>query len=101
VLCKIDLLHAGVVQGYWEAEQDSEKKAQAKRQERVIKQWTRLVQGLRIRQRLQEQYAGRSDASTPEIVVGVGARDHEADTDHVESFPFLSPFIESDCFSEF
>ncbi|KAG5646006.1 hypothetical protein DXG03_004608 [Asterophora parasitica] len=52
-----------VIEGvaYWEAEQDAEAKARAKREERVIKQWTRLVQGLRIRQRLQEQYATKPD----------------------------------------
>ncbi len=27
-----------------------------KREEKVIQQWTRLIQGLRIRQKLQEQY---------------------------------------------
>ncbi|KAF8895586.1 hypothetical protein BD779DRAFT_1500353 [Infundibulicybe gibba] len=42
---------------YWEAEQDAEEKARLKREEKVIKQWTRLIHGLRIRQRLQEQYA--------------------------------------------
>jgi len=33
-----------------------EEKARTKREEKVIKQWTRLIQGLKIRQRLQEQY---------------------------------------------
>ncbi|KAG5638732.1 hypothetical protein H0H81_010542 [Sphagnurus paluster] len=42
---------------YWDAEQKAEEKARAKREERVIKQWSRLVHGLRIRQRLQAQYA--------------------------------------------
>jgi xeroderma pigmentosum group C-complementing protein len=39
----------------------AEEKARAKREERVIKQWTRLIQGLRIRQRLREQYGTKSD----------------------------------------
>lgn len=39
----------------------AEEKARVKREERVIKQWTRLIQGLRIRQRLQEQYGTKSD----------------------------------------
>ncbi|KAF5377814.1 hypothetical protein D9615_006671 [Tricholomella constricta] len=52
---------AALLEAYWEAEQDAEKKARAKREERVIKQWTRLVQGLRIRQRLQAQYAMKPD----------------------------------------
>ncbi|KAF9814962.1 hypothetical protein IEO21_04812 [Rhodonia placenta] len=43
---------------YWEAEHDAEEKRRAKREEQVIKRWTKLVHGLQIRQRLQEQYAG-------------------------------------------
>ncbi|TCD70140.1 hypothetical protein EIP91_004610 [Steccherinum ochraceum] len=49
------------LEAFWEAEHEAEQKRQAKRQERVIKRWTRLVHGLRIRQRLQEQYADRSE----------------------------------------
>ncbi|KAI1793306.1 Rad4-domain-containing protein [Ganoderma leucocontextum] len=49
-----------LLEAYWEAEQDAEAKRQAKRQEQVIKRWTKLVQGLRIRQRLIEQYADRN-----------------------------------------
>ncbi|CDO71667.1 hypothetical protein BN946_scf184915.g11 [Trametes cinnabarina] len=54
---------AALIEAYWEAEQHAEAKRQAKRQEQVIKRWTKLIQGLRIRQRLQEQYADR--AGTP------------------------------------
>ncbi|KAI0947082.1 hypothetical protein AcV7_009609 [Taiwanofungus camphoratus] len=46
-----------VLEAYWEAEHVAEDKRRAKRQEQVIKRWTKLVQGLRIRQRLQDQYA--------------------------------------------
>ena len=49
------------MQACWEHEHNAAIKEQAKRQEAVIKRWTRLVQGLRIRQRLQEQYADRGD----------------------------------------
>ncbi|KAM5533626.1 hypothetical protein V8D89_012739 [Ganoderma adspersum] len=49
-----------LLEAYWEAEQDAEAKRQAKRQEQVLKRWTKLVQGLRIRQRLIEQYADRN-----------------------------------------
>jgi hypothetical protein len=45
------------LQAYWAAEQEAEEKRRNKRQEKVIKRWTRLVQGLRIRQRLQKQYS--------------------------------------------
>ncbi|KAJ8080192.1 hypothetical protein PM082_017022 [Marasmius tenuissimus] len=55
-----------LLEAFWEAEQDAEEKAKIKREERVIKLWTRLVHGLRIRQRLQEQYAnnGGGESST-------------------------------------
>ncbi|KAI0688320.1 hypothetical protein BC835DRAFT_1373054 [Cytidiella melzeri] len=56
-----------LLEAYWAAEHEAEEKRRNKRQEQVIKRWQRLVQGLRIRQRLQEQYAGR-DASQPLIV---------------------------------
>jgi hypothetical protein len=47
----------GLVQAYWEAEQDAAEREREKKYERVMKRWVRLVQGLRIRQRLQAQYA--------------------------------------------
>jgi xeroderma pigmentosum group C-complementing protein len=43
-----------------------------KRRERVLKRWTRLVQGLRIRQRLQAQYAGDMPKETT-VTVDVSA----------------------------
>lgn len=49
------------IQAFWESERLAEEKARVKREERVIKQWTRLIQGLRIRQRLQEQYGRKTD----------------------------------------
>lgn len=52
---------AMLLEAYWEAEKDAEEKARVKREERVLKHWTRLVQGLRIRQRLQEQYATKPE----------------------------------------
>ncbi|TBU44496.1 Rad4-domain-containing protein [Dichomitus squalens] len=51
---------SAVLEGYWEAEQDAEAKRRAKRQDQVIKRWTKLIHGLRIRQRLIEQYADRN-----------------------------------------
>ncbi|TFK87491.1 Rad4-domain-containing protein [Polyporus arcularius HHB13444] len=50
---------SALLEAYWEAEQEADAKRRAKRQEQVIKRWTKLVQGLRIRQRLVEQYADR------------------------------------------
>ncbi|KAL1760246.1 hypothetical protein FB107DRAFT_287083 [Schizophyllum commune] len=52
-----------LLEAYWEAEQDAAEKARVKREERVLKLWTRLVQGLTIRARLQEQYADRDRGS--------------------------------------
>ncbi|KAI0352597.1 Rad4-domain-containing protein [Trametes cingulata] len=52
---------AALLEAYWEAEQEADAKRRAKRHEQVIKRWTKLVQGLRIRQRLIEQYADRAD----------------------------------------
>ncbi|KAG7091277.1 hypothetical protein E1B28_010326 [Marasmius oreades] len=59
-----------LLEAFWEAEQDAEEKARFKREERVIKLWTKLVHGLRIRQRLLEQYANMNEgqptsSSTP------------------------------------
>lgn len=50
------------LQAYWEAEQEAEEKARLKKEDRVLKHWTRLIQGLRIRQRLQEQYSNKPNA---------------------------------------
>lgn len=41
-------------------EKQAEEKAMAKKRERVLKQWVRLVHGLRIRQKLQEQYGSKA-----------------------------------------
>ncbi|KIP08959.1 hypothetical protein PHLGIDRAFT_68410, partial [Phlebiopsis gigantea 11061_1 CR5-6] len=49
-----------VLEAYWAAEAEAETKRRTKRQEQVIRRWQRLVQGLRIRRRLQEQYAARA-----------------------------------------
>ncbi|KAH9841395.1 Rad4-domain-containing protein [Rhodofomes roseus] len=46
-----------ILEAYWEAEHEAEQKRRAKREDQVIKRWTKLIHGLRIRQRLQEQYA--------------------------------------------
>ncbi|KAF9465269.1 hypothetical protein BDZ94DRAFT_1160286 [Collybia nuda] len=62
-----------LLEAYWEAEQDAEEKARIKREERVIKQWTRLVQGLRIRQRLQDQYKKPEE----ETIDGIDTHENE------------------------
>ncbi len=83
------------LQAYWEAEQEAEAKRRAKRQEQVIKRWTKLVHGLRIRQRLLEQYADRAPGPGTE---GRSGADVNADNQSavevrvffVFSFPSLS-----------
>ncbi|KAI0301205.1 hypothetical protein B0F90DRAFT_1628752 [Multifurca ochricompacta] len=47
-----------ILEAYWEAEHVAAQKEQEKRQQAVINRWTKLVQGLRIRQRIREQYGG-------------------------------------------
>ncbi|THH27307.1 hypothetical protein EUX98_g6882 [Antrodiella citrinella] len=66
-----------VLEAFWEAEHEAEKKRNAKRQEQVIKRWTRLVQGLRIRQRLQAQYADRSEQPSGEATPVVNSEDQQ------------------------
>ena len=45
-------------------EREAEKKRQAKRQAEIIKRWTRLIQGLRIRERLLREYGDRQPATS-------------------------------------
>ncbi|KAJ7156095.1 hypothetical protein C8R43DRAFT_1234922 [Mycena crocata] len=52
-----------MLEAYWEAENDAAEKARAKRRERVLKRWTRLVHGLQIRQSLKEEYKDREPAT--------------------------------------
>ncbi|KAL5501487.1 hypothetical protein ACEPAH_8747 [Sanghuangporus vaninii] len=56
-----------LLEAYWTAERETEAKEQVKRRERVIKRWSRLIQGLRIRQRLQEQYASGNELSISDL----------------------------------
>ncbi|KAF7314708.1 hypothetical protein MKEN_00944800 [Mycena kentingensis (nom. inval.)] len=53
---------SAILEAYWEAKQDAAEKARAKRRDRVLKRWIRLVHGLRIRQSLQEEYKDRGPA---------------------------------------
>jgi xeroderma pigmentosum group C-complementing protein len=50
------------VKAYWEAEHAAAQKEQEKRQQAVLKRWTKLIQGLRIRQRMREQYGSSAGA---------------------------------------
>ncbi|KAI0373881.1 Rad4-domain-containing protein [Pilatotrama ljubarskyi] len=77
---------AALLEAYWEAEQDAEAKRRAKRQEQVIKRWTKLVQGLRIRQRLLEQYADCADDASG-AQGGAAAANKDKDGDPIEEDP--------------
>jgi xeroderma pigmentosum group C-complementing protein len=57
------------LKGYWEAEHAAAQKEQEKRQQAALNRWTKLVQGLRIRQRMREQYGGGTHGSG---TLGVG-----------------------------
>jgi hypothetical protein len=57
-------LNSTLSKAYLEAENDAEEKAHAKRLDQVHKRWIRLVQGLRIRDRLRKQYASNMDDAT-------------------------------------
>lgn len=57
-----------MLQAYREIEKDAEEKERIKKEDRVLKQWIRLVHGLRIRHRLQKQYGSRSDERAEGLV---------------------------------
>ncbi|TFK23064.1 Rad4-domain-containing protein [Coprinopsis marcescibilis] len=53
-----------LLEAYWEAQKKEEERIRAKKEEKALQHWIKLVHGLRIRQRLQEQYADRTPATT-------------------------------------
>ncbi|TEB03966.1 Rad4-domain-containing protein [Coprinellus micaceus] len=57
---------SAVLDAYWEHQKAEDEKAQAKKEEKALQHWIKLVQGLRIRQRLQEEYADRGTPSKAE-----------------------------------
>ena len=59
------------MKAYWEAQQIEEEKARVKKEEKALQHWVKLVHGLRIRQRLQDQYSGKS---TPGPSTAKGAK---------------------------
>jgi xeroderma pigmentosum group C-complementing protein len=89
-------LHCGVLKAYWETEHAAAQKEQEKRRQAVLNRWTKLVQGLRIRQRIREQYGGGTDGSgtlgvgdlgsSPAVASGNGD-DHDGRDDEGEVQP--------------
>lgn len=55
-----------LIQAIIESEEAAEEKEFAKRQERCLKRWRKLILGLRIRQRLQASYQDKG-AGTPKV----------------------------------
>ena len=53
-----------ILEASWEAEHIAAEKEREKRQQAVLKRWTKLVQGLRIRQRMREEYGGAQGDGT-------------------------------------
>ncbi|KAH9992061.1 hypothetical protein BJV77DRAFT_1060568 [Russula vinacea] len=54
-----------ILEAYLEAAHAAAQKEQEKRQQAVLERWTKLVHGLRIRQRMREQYGGGTQGSGP------------------------------------
>lgn len=78
------------IQAYWEAEQEAELKARTKREERVIKRWMRLVHGLRLRQRLQEQYANKPQTEERRWLDTQAHTTEAVEADNVSQFELIS-----------
>ena len=86
------------LKGYWEAEHAAAQKEQEKRHQAALNRWTKLVQGLRIRQRVREQYGGGTHGSgsgtlgvgdvgsSPAVASGNGD-DHDSRDDEGEVQP--------------
>ncbi|KAI9568479.1 hypothetical protein HD554DRAFT_2172269 [Boletus coccyginus] len=75
-----------MVEACLEAEQDAEERARAKRLERACKRWIRLVHGLRIRERLQRQYAsGEADKQNATL----GSQPHQSREPSQQREPWL------------
>ncbi|PFH49962.1 hypothetical protein AMATHDRAFT_194065 [Amanita thiersii Skay4041] len=83
---------SALLEAFWEAEKTAEEKARAKRKDQAIKRWTRLIQGLRIRQRLQEQYRNAPTSNQePEEVKTTEERNEELTKDEDGSQPDPEP----------
>ena len=78
------------LKAYWETEHAAAQKEQEKRQQAALNRWTKLVQGLRIRQRIREQYGdgkhgsgtlGVGDVDSSPAVASVNGDDHDGNDD--------------------
>jgi xeroderma pigmentosum group C-complementing protein len=67
-----DVLPAYFKQAYWESAQAANEAERIKQHERVIRRWTRLVQGLQLRKRLLEDY-GKAEVTVSLAADEVGS----------------------------
>ncbi|EIN13025.1 Rad4-domain-containing protein [Punctularia strigosozonata HHB-11173 SS5] len=68
-----------LLEAYWEAEKVAAEKAKAKKHDQILKRWTKLVQGLRIRQRMLEQYStGDTEKAEKSLEITISTEQHEA-----------------------
>ncbi|GJJ13329.1 hypothetical protein Clacol_007581 [Clathrus columnatus] len=49
------------LEAYWEFMKDVKEKERLKKEDQILKRWVKLITALRVRKRLQEQYAGDDD----------------------------------------
>ncbi|CCA70644.1 related to xeroderma pigmentosum group C complementing factor (homolog to excision repair protein RAD4) [Serendipita indica DSM 11827] len=60
-----------IVSAYWESVQANQEAENLKRRERVLRRWSKLILGLQVRKRLQEEYGGSEnkvdEAETPQV----------------------------------
>ncbi|WVQ73331.1 hypothetical protein IAR50_002899 [Cryptococcus sp. DSM 104548] len=54
-----------VLEAYEESTAAAEERERVKREERALKRWVKLVNGLRVRLRLREEYGGKGDTANP------------------------------------
>lgn len=52
-----------VLEAYWESAAAAEEREKARREDRALKRWVQLVNGLRVRLRLRAEYGTREDVS--------------------------------------
>ncbi|KAK7690126.1 hypothetical protein QCA50_006775 [Cerrena zonata] len=80
-----------IIEAYWEMEHEAEKKRLAKRQAEVIKRWTRLIQGLRIRDRLLREYGDRQPTSSVnDVKIDEVQPEHELEENVIAPGGFLT-----------
>lgn len=53
-----------VLEAYWESNAAAEERERAKREERALKRWVKLINGIRVRLRLRAEYGEIDDVSS-------------------------------------